>query len=216
MALKRGRGGSSRGACELNHAEEWVESMSTEVALNRLVVDGVLLDRETMGWHPAAGVGFPTPGGDELVVFEGYFYRGFGSPVHPFLSSLIDYYGISLCNLGPNSILHVVIFVHFCEAYLGILPHFDLFRHFFHLKTVGGTGSRIVWSVYLQLRDGMATQYITTPLNTNDKFWAQRWFYMPQVQEHVVACDVYQIPINNVTWSRRPNANGMEQVREIL
>jgi hypothetical protein len=100
---------------------------------------------------------FPTPGGDELVVFEGYFYRGFESSVHPFLNSLIDYYGISLC--------------HFYEVYLGILPYFDLFRHFFRLKAVGGTRSRIVGSVYLQLWDGMMTQYIATPLNTNVKYW---------------------------------------------
>jgi hypothetical protein len=149
-----------------------MEFVSTEAALNRLVVDGVLPDRETAGWCPTAGEGFPTPGGDELVVFEGYFYRGFGSPVHPFMNSLIDYYGISLCNLGPDSILHVAIFIHFYKAYLGILPHFDLFCHFFHLKVVGGTESRIVGSVYLQLRDGMTTQYITTPLNTNVKYWA--------------------------------------------
>jgi hypothetical protein len=101
MAPKRSHGGSSRGARELNRAEEWVESVTTKAALNRLVVDGVLPDRETARWRPAAGEDFPTPGGDELVVFEGYFYRGFGSPVHPFLSSLIDYYGINLCNLGP-------------------------------------------------------------------------------------------------------------------
>jgi hypothetical protein len=131
--------------------EEWMEYVSTKAALNHLVVDGVLPDRETIGWRPAAGEGFPTPGCDELVVFEGYFYRGFGSPVHPFLNSLINYYGISLCNLGSNSILHVATFIHFWEAYLGILPHFDLFRHFFHLKTIGGTGSRIMGSVYLQL-----------------------------------------------------------------
>jgi hypothetical protein len=114
-----------------------MESVSTEAALNRLVVDGVLPDRETAGWHLATSEGFPTPSGDELVVFEGYFYCGFGSPVHPFLNSLIDYYGISLCNLGPNSILHVAIFIHFCEVYLGILPHFDLFLHFSVLKPLG-------------------------------------------------------------------------------
>jgi hypothetical protein len=100
-------------------------------------------ERDTAGWRPAAGEGFPTPGGDELVVFEGYFYRGLGSSVDPFLNCLINYYGISLCNLGPNSILHIVIFIHFCEAYLGILPHFDLFHHFFCLKAIGGTRSRI-------------------------------------------------------------------------
>jgi len=102
-----------------------------------LVVHGVLPDRVTGGWRPARGESFPTPHGDELVVFEDYFYHGFGVRIHPFLRGLIDYYGISLCNLSSNSILHVFVFIHFCEAYLGIQLHFDLFRHFFCLKARG-------------------------------------------------------------------------------
>ena len=134
MSPKRNHGGSSRASRELNRAEEWVESVSNEAMLNQLVVHGVLPDRVTAGWCPAHDERFPTSRGNKLVVFEDYFYRGFGVPIHPFLHGLIDYYEISLCNLDLNSILHVSVFIHFCEAYLGILPHFDLFRHFFYLK----------------------------------------------------------------------------------
>ena len=95
-----------------------------------------------VGWRPTVGENFPTPHFDELVVFEDYFICGFGVPIHPFLRGLIDHYGISLCNLSPNSILHVAIFINLCEAYLGILPHFDLFRHFFYLKMRGGVDPR--------------------------------------------------------------------------
>ena len=109
----------------------------------------MLPDRVTVGWRLARGEIFPTPHGDELVVFEDYFYCGFGVLIHPFLHVLIDYYGISLCNMGPNSILHVSVFIHFYEAYLGILPHFDLFHQFFYSKARGGSGSRIVGSAYL-------------------------------------------------------------------
>jgi len=132
-----------------------VSSISNEVVLSQLVVDGVLPNRVMTGWHPASGESFPTPRGDELVVFEDYFYRGFGVSIHPFLHRLIEYYAISLCNLGPNSILHVSVFIHFCEAYLGIFPHFDLLCHIFCLKSHGGSGSRVVGSAYLQLQDGM-------------------------------------------------------------
>ena len=137
MAPKRSHVGSRQGSRELNHVEEWMESVSNEAALNQLVVHGVLPDRVMGGWRPARGESFPTPRGDELVVFENYFYRGFGVPIHSFLHGLIDYYGISLCNLSPNFILHVFVLIHFCEAYLGIQPHFDLFRHFFCLKAQG-------------------------------------------------------------------------------
>ena len=158
MAPKRGRGGSKKVEHEINHDEEWVRSISDEATLNILVVYGVLLDRAMAGWRPAAGEDCPTPRTDELVMFEDYFFHGFGIPVHPFLHNLIAYYSIRLCNLSPNSILHVAIFINLCESYMGILPHFDLFRHFFCLKIRGG--SRVVGSAYLQLRDRMASQYI--------------------------------------------------------
>ena len=173
MAPKRSYSSSSRASRELNHAEEWVISMSNEAALNQLVVDGMLPERVMAGWRPAHGESFPTPRCDELVVFEDYFYHGFGVPIHLFLCRLVEYHAISLCNLGPNSILHVFVFIHLCEAYLGILPHFDLFRHFFCSKSRGGSGSRVVGSAYLQLQDGMVGQYIATLLNTKVKFWAQ-------------------------------------------
>ena len=137
MAPKRNRSGSSRASCELNRGEEWVGSISNEVVLNRLVEDDMLPDRVMAGWHLAHSESFLTPHGDDLVVFEDYFYHGFGVPIHLFIHGLIDYYEIILYNLGLNSILHVSVFIHFYEAYLGILPRFDLFHHFFCLKAWG-------------------------------------------------------------------------------
>ena len=66
----------------INREEEWARSISDKMALNALVVDGVLPDRVTVGWRPAFIEEFPTPCTDELVIFEDYFYRGFGVPIH--------------------------------------------------------------------------------------------------------------------------------------
>jgi hypothetical protein len=196
--------------------DEWLASVCDKASINELVFDGMVLDREVAGWRPARGEAFPTPNSNELVVFTSFFLRGFGIPDHPFLLGLLEYYKISLCNMGPNSILHVTVFIHFYEAYLGILPHFNLFRHFFCLKSQGGSGSRIVGSVYLQLRDGIAHRYIAVPLNTNVKFWNQHWFYMPRVTGQKVRCDIDQIPVSNAKWSERPSNQEMEQVHELL
>ena len=35
--------------------------------------------------------------------------------------------GVQVHHLTPNLIIHISIFVHLCEAFLGIEPHFDLF-----------------------------------------------------------------------------------------
>ena len=115
---KRKKTSPQKASAEVWRDEEWAPSISNDMALNNLVVHEVRSDRATMGWHPTAGENFPTPHSDELVVFKDYFFRGFGIPIHPFLRRLIDYYDVSLCNLSPNSILHVAIFINLCELYL--------------------------------------------------------------------------------------------------
>ena len=155
-------------------------SQTGEAELNQLVEAGILPDRATAGSWLALGESFPTPHTDKAVVFEDYFWRGLGFPVHPFLRDLLELWVVSLCNLHPNTILHISIFIHFYETYLGILPHFNLLCHLFWLKKRGGAGSKVVGGVYLQLRDGMASEYLTVPLNTSMKGWNTRWFYMKQ------------------------------------
>jgi len=107
------------------------------------------------------------------------------------------------------------VFIHFCEVYLGILPHFNLLRHFFWLKKKGGGGSKVVGGVYLQFHNGMATEYIPVPLNISLKGWNARWFYMKQT-DSVVQCDVDQIPENQRSWSEKPTSVDKEQVKELL
>ena len=76
------------------------------------------------------------------------------------------YYWIQLHHLTPNSFVHISIFEHLCEAFLGIEPHFELFRFLFHLKplldsfvldAVGGAG--------LQLRQRKDREYISYSLS---------------------------------------------------
>ena len=95
----------------------------------------------------------------------------FGASVFSFLISSVASFttgGFQVHHLTPNSTLHISIFVHLCEAFLGIGPHFDLFQYFFHLKphpneskvdVVGGAG--------LQFRQGRKTKYI--PYELSDK-----------------------------------------------
>jgi hypothetical protein len=147
MAPKRSRGSSRAVARKINH-EKWARSINDEAALNALVVDDVLPDRAMIGWCPVFGEEFPTPRTDELVVFEDYFYQGFGVPIHSFLHGLIDYYRISLYDLSPNSILHVAIFINFCEAYLGSFP-ISTSSIISSTSKSKGSRSRVVGGAYL-------------------------------------------------------------------
>ena len=44
---------------------------------------------------------------------------------------LLDFYALNLTHLNPNSVLQIVVFVHLCEAFLGILPHFGLWKYLY-------------------------------------------------------------------------------------
>lgn len=68
----------------------------------------------------------PEPRAGERVVFISHLIRGLGFPVHPFLQSLLYFYGIQFHHLAPNSILHIASFIVFCKAFLRIEPHFEL------------------------------------------------------------------------------------------
>jgi hypothetical protein len=83
----------------------------------------LLRPKEEVEWRAAAGEQFPSEDVKEHVVFAS-FERGFNLPVGDFFRDLLYYYQLELVHLVPNSITIVSTFIHFCEAYLGISPHF--------------------------------------------------------------------------------------------
>ena len=66
-----------------------------------------------------------------MVSFTHFHKRGFVTPAHRFLWGLLHYYKIKVQHLNPNGIQHMAAFVALCEGFLGISPHFDLWRYFF-------------------------------------------------------------------------------------
>jgi len=125
---------------------------------------GVLHNQELGGWRAPVAESFSDPRPGEIVVFEDFFKWSFGILVHPFLQGLLLHYEIGICNLHPNSILLVATFIHLCEAFAGIEPHFDLFLYLFCLRKKGAHGgSKIAGGVYLNLHDGMKAHYLSCP-----------------------------------------------------
>jgi hypothetical protein len=69
----------------------------------------------------------------------------------------VGYYGVEYMNLNPNGIFHTAVFVHFCEAFLGIKPHWILFRKFLRVKPQpSATNPRVVGGAGIQLREDAA------------------------------------------------------------
>src|SRR5436190_11009605 len=82
----------------------WQASTVTEEHLHRIVKDGVLPEKEIIGWRAADREAFPTANTGEIVVFESFFYRGFSVPTSRFFRGLLHFYKIELVHLNPNSI----------------------------------------------------------------------------------------------------------------
>jgi hypothetical protein len=61
---------------------------------------------------------------NEIPMFARFVERGLALPASDFFKGLLNYYGIEYLNLNPNGIFHVSVFVHFCEVFLGIKPHY--------------------------------------------------------------------------------------------
>jgi hypothetical protein len=104
----------------------WETSTVTEEQIQSLVDHGLLRSKSQVGWRPAAGEAFPTEGTGETVVFIAHIECGFSVPAGDFLRRLLQFYRIELVHLAPNSITIIVTFIHLCEAFLDITPHFHL------------------------------------------------------------------------------------------
>jgi hypothetical protein len=97
----------------------------------------------------------------ETVVFRDFVECGLALPVSEFFYALLQFWGIQLHHLTPQSILHLSIFIHFCEAFLGILPHFHLFQHFFTLIPIPNSAKpAVVGGCELVLRPETRDEYL--------------------------------------------------------
>jgi hypothetical protein len=82
--------------------------------------------------RPTAGDPYPMEKNpNEILMFARFVERGLAVPTSDFFNGLLRYYGIKYLNLNPNGIFHVSVFVHFCEAFVGIKPYWILFWKFF-------------------------------------------------------------------------------------
>jgi hypothetical protein len=129
---------------------EWKKSKVKTEDLLALLNSGLLREKEVDMWRAAAGDPYPMEKNpDEIPMFTRFAERGLSLPTSDFFKGLLGYYGIEYLNFNPNGIFHTLFLVHFCKAFLGIKPHWILFRKFFRVKpqpsansprVVGGAG----------------------------------------------------------------------------
>ncbi|KAK1677023.1 hypothetical protein QYE76_037871 [Lolium multiflorum] len=119
----------------------------------------------------------PNPPAGFTVMFLSFLYRGLSLPAHEFLHRLLRVYEIQLWQLTPNSILHLAIFITLCEAFLGIKPHFGLWKKIFFVKRYNCSGgSFVIGGVGFVVRKEV--NYFNFPMRESVQGWRLKWFYI--------------------------------------
>ena len=73
----------------------------------------------------------PAPGESQVVSFVPFHHAGFGVPAHPFVHRFHRHFRLRLHDLTPDRVVHLAVFITLYKGYLGIEPHFDLWRRIF-------------------------------------------------------------------------------------
>ena len=190
----------------------WRSSILSKRQIQALEKEG-FLTKHVSEWRDALDHESPFKETEEITVFRSFYECSFGIPTSDFFRGLLNFYKIELCHLTPNSILHISIFIHLCETYLGIDPHFHLFR----LKTIPDDHNpKVVGGASFQFRQGAKNKYI--PYNTQDlskSDWHKEWIY---VANHLpkLGPRTGHPPRNLIQWSDPINKNDETQILDLL
>jgi hypothetical protein len=176
------------------------QSSSDAATLKKLYTEGAIPPKQTMAREAGGTVHSPILG--RMVAVEDFIRCGFLPPPSEFLLLILNFYGISLLHLNPNSITFLSIFVHLCEAYIGVVPFLDLFRFFYELWWM--EPNRVSGCCGFRLRDGMKERYIPLQCHSSRSQWRTRWFYL-EIKELDPVLIVPEVqPDRSEDWTSKP------------
>ncbi|KAJ1265177.1 hypothetical protein BS78_08G059500 [Paspalum vaginatum] len=133
---------------------------------------GALPPKELGGWKSCKGEEAPTEDTHEAVVFASFFIRGLRLPIFSFVRGLLNFYSIDLTHLNPKSILQIAIFIHLCEAFLGIISHFGLWKYLYHCEPdMRDEVLQVIGDASFKPRHGRKSMYLDIPLNDSNRGW---------------------------------------------
>jgi hypothetical protein len=168
-------------------------------------------------WRAAAGDPYPMEKNPyEIPMFTRFAEHGLSLPASDFFKGLLGYYGIEYLNLNPNGIFHTSVFVHFCEAFLGIKPRLILFQKFFWVKPQpNANNSQVVGGAGIQMREDAAEQYLSYKMIDYNQDWKAKWFYVMNHHPELSKPSGEQ-PKHRSWWNSEPTMQEGLQLPELL
>jgi hypothetical protein len=159
----------------LNAATSWVTSAISEKEVEKARTDGLISDQDSIKFPSTERI--PKPPSGYRVMFLAFLLRGLSLPAHEFLCGLLFVYGVQLHHLIHNSLLHIACFVTLCELFLGIEPHFLLWRSIFWPRpNVALSRKPELGGAIVSVRP--EAQYFKFSMATSVQGWRTKWFYI--------------------------------------
>jgi hypothetical protein len=154
-------------------------------------------------------------------MFLAFLLRGLSLPAHEFLRGLLFVYGVQLHQLTPNSLLHIACFVTLCESFLGIEPHFTLWRSIFRLRpNVSLARKPELGGAVVSVRP--EAQYLEFSMAASVQGWRTKWFYIkdrkssPEDEFGLPPFDASQEVKKLKSWDSLPSDAEVEQILPLL
>jgi hypothetical protein len=153
----------------------WIPSSFDERDLKKAKREGILSKSTEIVFPSTEAI--PAPPAGFRVMFLAFLLRGFSLPTHEFLRGILFVYGMQLHQLTLNSLLHIACFITLCEAFLGIDPHWVLWKYLFRLHPSGSKGK------IPELGDAIVSvrsesQYLDFKMAQSVQGWRHKWFYI--------------------------------------
>jgi hypothetical protein len=202
-----------------NASTSWVPLEFAQVDLTKAQKDGFIAEGDQVIFPSTDRI--PKPPSGYRVMFLAFLLRALSFPAHEFLHGLLFVYGVQLHQLTPNSILHIACFITLCESFLGIEPHWILWKFLFRLRPSVALSKkpelgRAVVSVRSELH------YLEFNMAALVQGWRKKWFYIKDQKNS--SSDQYGIaPFDTnkelkklALWDSPPTEAEMEDIKPLL
>jgi hypothetical protein len=202
-----------------NASTSWVPSEFEQSDLTKAQEHGFLAGGDQVIFPSTEHI--PKPPSGYRVMFLVFLLHGLSFPAHEFLRGLLFVYGRQLHQLTPNSILHIDCFVTLCESFLGIKPHWTLWKFLFRLRpSVSLSKKPELGGAVISVR--AEAHYLEFNMAASMQGWRKKWFYIKDQKNS--SSDHYGIAPFDAdkdlkklsSWDSPPSEAEMEDINPLL
>jgi hypothetical protein len=202
-----------------NASTSWVPSKFEKSDLTKAEENGFLAGGDQVIFPSTERI--PKPPSGYRVMFLAFLLRGLSFPAHKFLCGLLFVYGVQLHQLTLNSILDIACFVTLCESFLGIKPHWTLWKFLFRLcPSVSLSKKPELGGAVVSVR--AEAHYLEFNMAASVQGWRNKWYYIKDQKNS--SSDHYGIAPFDAnkelkklsSWDSPPMEAEMEDIKPLL